>query len=217
METSKAYSSCIMYNDKGIPVGRYDKIHLFDVVVSENEKYLESSTSIPGSTSDKNIVVVDSPVGKLGLSVCYDIRFPELYRKQRRLGANVLLIPSAFTQKTGEAHWLTLCKARAIENQCYVVAAAQHGLHNIGRRTYGHTLIIDPWGQEVAILNENKQQSNTTTATTSGILLLDRDDGTEVENEAIEGVVYSKINHEYINQVRKQMPIEDHRKIWNIQ
>lgn len=141
----RPYASCLLINDQGDLVARYDKIHLFDVLVQQDEigTYMESQFTCPGN----DIVVVDSPFGRLGLSVCYDLRFPELYRELVLRGAEVLLVPSAFTAVTGQAHWEVLLRARAIENLCYVVAAAQGGYHVNGRATYGHSMVIDHWGQ----------------------------------------------------------------------
>ncbi|KZN68398.1 carbon-nitrogen hydrolase family protein [Pseudoalteromonas luteoviolacea] len=142
---SERYSaaSCL-FNEQGELVATYNKIHLFDADVADSAKhYRESEFTEPGS----NIQVVDSPFGRLGLSVCYDVRFPGLYQVLRQQGADILLVPSAFTTVTGEAHWLPLLQARAIENQCFVVAAAQVGKHENGRETYGHSVIISPWGE----------------------------------------------------------------------
>lgn len=139
----KIKSASIVFDDKGQIVTRYDKIHLFDVWVGESESYLESAIIYPGSTP----VVVDTPIGKVGLSVCYDLRFPELYQRLREMGATVFSIPAAFTATTGLAHWQVLLRARAIENLCYVLAANQGGVHDGGRATYGHSMIIEPWGE----------------------------------------------------------------------
>lgn len=139
---SRVRSSCLVYDDKGECVARYDKIHLFDVRVSDEEAHEESRAIEPGD----NLVVVDTPIGRVGLTVCYDLRFPELYRQLLLQGAEVFAIPSAFTAVTGAAHWDMLCRARAIENLCYVLAPNQCGVHDNGRHTYGHSMIIDPWG-----------------------------------------------------------------------
>ncbi|STX28617.1 nitrilase [Legionella beliardensis] len=144
--TKRTRSSCLVFDNKGLCVARYDKIHLFDVDVSEKETYLESATVEPGEAS----VVVDTPIGRLGLSVCYDVRFPELYRQLEKKGAQLFAIPSAFTAITGLAHWDVLLRARAIENLCYVLAPNQGGKHENGRHTYGHSMIIDPWGKVLA-------------------------------------------------------------------
>jgi len=139
----KVRASCLVFDDNGRQVARYDKIHLFDVeLVDSNEQYTESETIEPGG----EVVVVDSPFGRMGLSVCYDLRFPELFRKQLNVGMELLVLPAAFTAITGRAHWDILVRARAIENLCYVAAAGQGGYHLNGRETYGHSMIVDPWG-----------------------------------------------------------------------
>lgn len=143
---TKVHAASLVYDNRGQCVARYDKIHLFDVHVSEKETYHESATIQKGST----ICVVDSPVGKLGLSVCYDLRFPELYRQLVSQGAEILVVPAAFTYVTGQAHWEVLLRARAIENQTYVVAANQVGYHVNERQTYGHSMVISPWGAVLA-------------------------------------------------------------------
>src|SRR5690606_30493228 len=124
----------------------YDKIHMFDVDLDNGESWRESATYEPGVAS----TVVELPFGRLGLAVCYDVRFPQLFRAQALAGAQVLTMPAAFTRQTGEAHWHVLQRARAIENGAWVVTAAQGGKHEDGRETYGHSLIIDPWGAIVA-------------------------------------------------------------------
>jgi nitrilase len=123
-------------------VARYDKIHLFDVEVGSDERYAESQTVAPGSAP----VVLDTPLGRLGLAVCYDLRFPELFRALVDDGMELLALPAAFTATTGRAHWEVLLRARAIENLCYVVAAAQGGRHPGPRETFGESMVIDPWG-----------------------------------------------------------------------
>jgi len=139
----KVRAVCLVYDNTGRQVARYDKIHLFDVqIVDSDEQYTESDTIEPGS----NVVVIDSPFGRMGLSVCYDLRFPELFRQQLDAGMQLLVLPSAFTAITGQAHWEVLVRARAIENQCYVIAPDQGGYHLNGRETYGHSMIVDPWG-----------------------------------------------------------------------
>ena len=142
----KVTASCLVFDEKGRTAARYDKIHLFDVRLSENEVYQESLTIEPGDA----VVVVDTPVGCVGLSICYDLRFPELYRQLVLKGAEIFSIPSAFTAVTGLLHWETLLRARAIENLCYVLASNQGGLHGNGRHTYGHSVIIEPWGTILA-------------------------------------------------------------------
>jgi len=135
-----------VYDDRGERVARYDKIHLFDVQLDGGETYRESSTIESGD----QLVTIDSPVGRLGLTVCYDLRFPELFRKLSEEGAEVFLVPSAFTKATGRAHWEVLLRARAIENLAYVVAPAQGGYHVNERETWGHAMIVDPWGTVLA-------------------------------------------------------------------
>jgi deaminated glutathione amidase len=143
-------NTSLLIDAEGKRVARYDKIHLFDVTIpGRNEQYLESRHVTPG----KEAVLADTPVGRLGMSVCYDMRFPELYRELVSQGAEWLAMPAAFTVPTGRAHWETLLRARAIENLCYVVAPAQWGTHSSGRETYGDTLIVDFWGQVMARLD----------------------------------------------------------------
>ena len=139
----KVRNACLVYDNAGRVVARYDKIHLFGFERGE-ESFDESRTIAPGS----EVVVLDSPLGRVGLSVCYDLRFPELYRAMGE--CSLLVVPSAFTYTTGRAHWEILLRGRAIENQCYVLAAAQGGQHENGRRTWGHSMLIDPWGEIVA-------------------------------------------------------------------
>jgi nitrilase len=139
----KVRAACLVFDDRGRQVARYDKIHLFDVaLVDSGEQYTESETIEPGN----EVVVIDSPFGRMGIAVCYDLRFPELFRQQLDLGLELLVLPSAFTAITGRAHWEVLVRARAIENLCYVVAPDQGGFHKNGRETYGHSMIVDPWG-----------------------------------------------------------------------
>jgi len=142
-------NTSLLLDADGRRVARYDKIHLFDVTIpGREESYLESTHVTPG----RDVVIADTPVGRLGLSVCYDMRFPELYRDLVSRGAEWLSMPAAFTVPTGRAHWETLLRARAIENLCYVVAPAQAGTHTSGRETYGDTLIVDYWGQVLSRL-----------------------------------------------------------------
>ena len=137
-------AASLVYGPDGKCSARYDKIHLFDVdIPGRKETYRESAHVAPGSSP----TVVDTPVGRLGLSVCYDVRFPELFRALSAAGAQLLTVPSAFTGPTGQAHWETLLRARAIENLCYVIAPAQSGFHPNGRETYGDSMIIDHWGR----------------------------------------------------------------------
>lgn len=146
-DATKVYAACLVFNDQGKRVARYDKIHLFDVHLTEtDEHYAESEVIEAGD----NTVVVETPFGKLGLAICYDLRFPELFRMLLNQGAEIIAIPASFTALTGKAHWESLVRARAIENLCYVIAAAQGGYHISGRETHGKSLIADPWGTVIA-------------------------------------------------------------------
>jgi predicted amidohydrolase len=142
----RAVNRSFLIAPSGEIAARYDKIHMFDVDLADGESYRESNSYRPGETA----VLADLPWGRLGLTVCYDLRFPALYRALAEAGATLLAIPSAFTRQTGEAHWHVLMRARAIENGCFVFAAAQGGKHENGRETYGHSLIVDPWGRVLA-------------------------------------------------------------------
>lgn len=173
---NKIRNSCLVYNDKGEPVARYDKIHLFGLDLG-TEHYHEENTIEPG---DK-VVTVNTPFGKIGLSICYDLRFPELYRAMGEV--DIIVVPAAFTETTGKAHWETLIRARAIENQCYVIASAQGGYHLSGRETHGNSMIVDPWG---VILDRLPRGS---------------------------GVVYANINRQYILSMRQSLPALKHKTI----
>jgi len=174
-------SVCRVYNNHGEEVARYDKIHLFDVDVEDNYgNYRESALVEAGD----QIVTVDSPMGRIGLSICYDLRFPELYRKLAAKGADLIVCPAAFTYKTGEAHWEILLRARAIENQVFVIAANQGGRHTEQRETYGHSMIVNPWGTVLSSLESPG-----------------------------EGMVISELNLKQQQQVRKAMPVLSHRRI----
>jgi predicted amidohydrolase len=163
-------NSSLLIDAAGKRVARYDKIHLFDVTIpGRDEQYRESTHVAAGRMP----VLADTPVGKLGLSVCYDMRFPELYRELVSLGAEWLAMPAAFTVPTGRAHWETLLRARAIENLCYVVAPAQSGTHTSGRETYGDSLIVDYWGQVLSRL-----------ARGTGVITADIDLAKEAETRA---------------------------------
>ena len=175
----KVRNACIYMRADGSVAAVYRKIHLFDVDLPDGTKLLESQTVEPGSDA----VVVDAPFGTLGLSVCYDLRFPELYRRLVDQGAIALAIPAAFTLTTGKDHWHVLLRARAIEQQCYVLAAAQTGHHHGERRSYGHALIADPWGTILAECGEG------------------------------EGVAVAAIEPEYVERVRKAVPSLEHRRI----
>lgn len=176
----KVFAACMLYNSSGECVARYDKMHLFDVYIEANrESYTESLTILPGN----DVVVVDSPFGKIGLAVCYDLRFPELFRCMLDKGAEIFAIPSAFTAYTGRAHWESLVRVRAIENLCYVIAPAQGGYHINGRETFGDSMIVDPWG-----------------------VVLDR-----LPSGA--GVVCADIDLEHLSGVRRGFPSISHRKL----
>jgi len=180
-DNDRIRAACLLYNDKGEQVARYDKIHLFDVKLPDsNEHYIESETIEPGTEA----VVVDTPFGKIGLAVCYDLRFPELFRDMLDKGMEILVIPSAFTEITGKAHWETLLRARAIENQCYVIAGAQGGYHANGRETHGDSMIIDPWG---IILNRLSKTA---------------------------GIVHADIDLSRVINVRQTFPAVDHRRLY---
>ena len=173
---NKVRNSCLVYNDKGMQVARYDKIHLFGLDLG-SEHYHEENTIESGN----EVVVVDTPYGKIGLSICYDLRFPELYRAMGQV--DIIVIPSAFTETTGKAHWESLIRARAIENLCYVIAPAQGGYHLSGRETHGNSMIVDPWG---VILDRLPRGS---------------------------GVVIANINREYQASLRQSLPVLKHRTI----
>jgi len=174
-------ASCLVFNDQGDEVARYDKIHLFDAQVDDaHGQYRESDTFEAGD----QVVTVDTPAGRLGLAVCYDLRFPELFRALRDKGADWVCLPSAFTWKTGNAHWHALIRARAIENQLYVVAAGQGGHNSSQRRTYGHSLICDPWGSVLAEVSE---------------------DGP--------GMVTAALDKHWLDQLRQHMPVWSHRRL----
>ncbi len=142
----RAVNRSFLLGPNGDILASYDKIHMFDIDLGNGESYRESANYQPGDTA----VITDLPWGRLGMTICYDVRFPSLYRARAEAGASFLAVPSAFTKKTGEAHWHTLLRARAIENGCFVFAAAQTGLHANKRETFGHSLIVDPWGVVLA-------------------------------------------------------------------
>ncbi|MDQ2069956.1 carbon-nitrogen hydrolase family protein [Natronospira bacteriovora] len=171
--------ACLVYDDTGERRARFDKMHLFDVTLPDGrERYRESDSTRPGD----EVVVIDSPVGRLGLAVCYDLRFPELFRAMTDQGAEVFAVPSAFTVQTGRAHWELLLRARAVENLAYVAAGAQGGFHVSGRETWGHSMIVEPWGSVVA---ERKQGA---------------------------GVVTAPISLERLRTLRESFPVLEHRR-----
>ncbi|MEO1957827.1 MAG: carbon-nitrogen hydrolase family protein [Methylophilaceae bacterium] len=173
---NKVRNSCLVYNDKGKQMARYDKIHLFGLDLA-TEQYHEEKTIEAGN----EVIVVDTPYGKIGLSVCYDLRFPELYRAMGEV--DMIVIPSAFTETTGKAHWESLVRSRAIENLCYVIAPAQGGYHISGRETHGNSMIVDPWG---VVLDQLPRGS---------------------------GIVTASINTHYQESLRKSLPALKHKTI----
>jgi predicted amidohydrolase len=179
--SDKVRSVCWVFNNHGETVARYDKIHLFDVDIEDDYgSYRESALVEAGD----DVTDVDTPFGRVGLSICYDLRFPELYRKLAVGGADLVVIPAAFTFKTGEAHWEILLRARAIENQVFVIAANQGGRHSDRRETFGHSMIIDPWGVVLAV------------------------------QEAMgEGLVIADLDLQKQKQIRKTMPVLSHRRL----
>ena len=176
-DSARVFNSLLVYDALGNCVARYDKIHLFDVELAD-EAHRESDYTAPGS----RCVVAQTPAGTVGLSVCYDLRFPEIYRRLVAAGAECLVVPSAFTVPTGAAHWLPLLRARAIENSCYVIAPAQVGAHQNGRVTYGHSTVIDPWGEVIAL------------------------------RETEPGVLFAEVDSGKLAKVRKQLPSHKHRR-----
>jgi predicted amidohydrolase len=146
VSSQHAANRSFLIDPKGDIAARYDKIHMFDVDLAGGESYRESNSYKAGDLA----VVADLPWGRLGLTICYDLRFPSLYRALAEAGSSFLAIPSAFTRQTGEAHWNVLMRARAIENGCYAIAAAQGGAHEDGRETFGHSIVVDPWGKVLA-------------------------------------------------------------------
>ena len=180
IEDGKVRAACLVFDSEGKQIARYDKIHLFDVTVNDAQtEYSESHSYEAGSA----IATLKTPLGHLGLSVCYDMRFPELYRDFFKLGVEIVTVPAAFTAVTGEAHWESLLRARAIENQCYVIAAAQGGRHNEKRETWGHSMVIDPWGNILVSLEKG------------------------------EGIAVADIDIDYLNDIRARMPIREQQKL----
>ncbi len=178
--SDRVRSACIVYDDRGNERARYDKIHLFDVdVADEFGSYRESDSIEPGD----QVQLLDTPFGRLGLSICYDLRFPELFRLLLERGAEIITVPSAFTAVTGAAHWEVLLRARAIENLSYIIGANQTDRHSATRVSYGHTMIIDPWGRVLA------------------------------GREGGEGVVIAEIELSYLRKVRHEMPVVSHRRL----
>lgn len=175
----KVRAACLLIDERGQRVARYDKVHLFDVQLDSGEQYRESTCIEPG----EEIVVADTPLGRLGLAVCYDLRFPELFRGMLDRGAELFTVPSAFTAHTGKAHWEVLLRARAIENLGYVVAAGQGGRHSNGRETHGHTMIVGPWGEVLARLEHGP------------------------------GIALAEIDRERMQAIRQSLPSIHHRRL----
>ena len=175
----KVYSASLLFSPEGELAARYDKIHLFDVgIPGAAESYQESATTIPGNAP----VVTKIPLGHLGLAICYDLRFPALFQRLGELGAEIVALPAAFTGPTGDAHWHVLLRARAIEGLSYVVAAAQSGEHPGGRRTYGHSMIVGPWGEILA------------------------------ESDLSPGVIVADLDMMRLRRIRERFPVLEHRR-----
>jgi len=180
-DPGRVYAATLLFDDQGHQVARYDKMHLFDVKLEERgENYCESLTIRPGD----RVVVVDTPIGRLGLAVCYDLRFPELFRCMLDQQAEVIAVPAAFTAFTGRAHWEALVRVRAFENLCYIIASAQGGYHYNGRETYGDSMVVDPWG---AILDRLPSGS---------------------------GIVSASIDRNHLARIRRNFPAVSHRRIY---
>ncbi|MDQ6989089.1 MAG: carbon-nitrogen hydrolase family protein [Mariprofundaceae bacterium] len=178
-DSDRYYNRCVVFSPQGELLTAYDKIHLFDVDLG-SESWLESAQTQAGKKAESFEMLAGWQVG---LSICYDLRFPELYRYYSQMGCHILTVPAAFTLPTGQAHWQTLLQARAIENQCYVLAAGQWGKHQDGRETYGHSLIIDPWGEVLAELPKG------------------------------EGLLVTNLSAEKLTSLRQRMPVLQHRRL----
>lgn len=180
-DPTRVYNSCLLYNPDGKVVARYEKIHLFDVQVDQsgNEAYNESTTIAAGS----KVVVAETPFARIGMSICYDLRFPELYRSMLDQDITLITVPSAFTYTTGQRHWEMLLRARAVENLCYVIAANQGGQNTSRRATWGHSMIIDPWGEILATVEQGP------------------------------GVAYADLDLVKLHNLRKSFPVLQHRKL----
>lgn len=180
IQDARVRPASLVFNPEGEVIARYDKMHLFDVKVEDKQaEYSESKSFEAGD----QVVWADTPMGRVGLSICYDLRFPELYRRLLEGGAEILTVPSAFTQVTGQAHWEVLLRARAIENQCYVLAANHGGVHNAKRETYGHSMIVDPWGRILAQVEKG------------------------------EGFACAEIDLSALHELRIKMPVQKHRRL----
>ena len=180
-DAARCYNTSVLFGPDGAVLAVYRKIHLFDVDVSDDLRFFESATVLPGAET----VVVDTPLARLGLSICYDLRFPELYRRLAAAGAELLAVPSAFTLTTGKDHWEPLLRARAIENQCYVLAPAQHGRHDDRglKESWGHAMLVDPWGQVVACASDGP------------------------------GLALGIVERQRVERIRRAMPVAQHRRL----
>lgn len=177
---ARVFSSCLVYRPDGELAARYDKLHLFDVDITDAQgRYRESERFRYGDS----VVVFDTPFGRIGMAVCYDLRFPELFRALTERGAEIIVLPSAFTRLTGQAHWEILVRARAIENTCFLLAAGQGGRHDALRETFGHSMIVDPWGVVLASLGEG------------------------------EGVAMANLDARSLSKVRERLPSIEHRRL----
>lgn len=178
-DTTHYSSTCLVYNAEGELKAHYQKIHMFDVQVESGVSFKESDFVHPG----KDICIVKTPVGVIGLSICYDLRFPDQYQQMTKLGAQIIVIPSAFTPQTGRAHWEILLRARAVENLCYVIAPNQCGLRPNGQGTYGHSCIVHPWGHVMA------------------------------SKEDLPGVMHAEVDLSELAQIRAEFPVLDHQRV----
>ena len=178
-DPERPYNTSVLFDREGKLVARYRKMHLFDIALSDGTEMKESRATSPGSEP----CVADLGGRKLGMTVCYDLRFPELFRKLGEGGAQMITVPAAFTMTTGKDHWHVLLRARAIEHQVFVIAPAQHGSHSKGRRTYGKSLVVDPWGDVLAQAGEG------------------------------EGIASATLDFEYLAKVRRELPCLDHRRL----
>jgi len=180
-EAERCFNTSVFFSPEGEILGTYRKIHLFDVDVPGGVRFFESATCIPG----EGTTLVKTPLGSFGLTICYDLRFPEIYRRLLDEGAEVLMVPAAFTLATGKDHWEPLLRARAIETQCYVMAPAQHGKHDDGglAATWGHAMIVDPWGLPVATASDGP------------------------------GIALAEIDLDRVRRVRQAIPVSQHRRI----
>jgi nitrilase len=180
IEDERVRPACLVFDAAGKQIARYDKMHLFGVTVDDRQAKYSESRSFEAGTE---VVCLDTALGVLGLTVCYDLRFPELYRELFRRGAEIVTVPAAFTVVTGAAHWESLLRARAIENQCYLIAAGQGGRHNEKRQTWGHSMIISPWGSILSQVDEG------------------------------EGIALAEIDMDYLKEIRIRMPIREQQKL----